>query len=315
MKNNSTGNRFGRFASNRAGAVFTNGNLAVVRISGFDTTSSTGAAVFIDQYTTNGLLAGSFGVPSIGSNALILNGQPDEGLLNLTPDGLHLVLAGFNTSLPYSTNINVSPSALVPRVVATLDAYTNYTLAISDTTNFNDSIVTSAVSDGTNFWMCGVGPTPSASVPAGLNEIAYVGTETDGATNQVVTNVFSTSLREVALFNVAGTYQMYGIGEASNSALGTFRTGAFLISNIAGALPQSGTGVTNLFPEASATGGGAFAFDLAINPAGTIAYLADNDNGIVKFTNSASGWISTIPFHSPMPKDPLPKPSARARPA
>ena len=271
---------------------FTNGNLAVVRISGFDTTSSTGAAVFVDQYTTNGLLAGSFAIPTTGSNALILNGQADEGLLNLTPDGLHLVLAGFNTSLPYSTNINVSPSALVPRVVATLDAYTNYTLAVSDTTNFNDSIVTSAVSDGTNFWMCGVGPTPTASVPVGLNEIAYVGTETDGATNQVVTNVFSTSLREVALFNVAGTYQMYGIGEASNSALGTFRTGAFLISNIAGALPQSGTGVTNAFAEASATGGGAFAFDLAINPAGTIAYLADNDNGIVKFTNNGSGWIS-----------------------
>ncbi len=61
-----------------------------------------------------------------------------------------------------------------------------------------------------------------------------------------------------------------------------------------------------------------FAFDLAINPAGTIAYLADNDNGIVKFTSIASerGGFPTIPFHSPMPKDPsLPKPSARARPA
>ncbi|HEV7925761.1 MAG TPA: hypothetical protein VGR14_10410, partial [Verrucomicrobiae bacterium] len=122
---------------------FTNGNLAVVRISGFDTTSSTGAAVFVDQYTTNGVLAGSFAVPTSGSNALILTGQADEGLLNLTPDGLHLVFAGYNTNLPYSTNINVSASAVIPRVVATLDAYTNFTLAISDTTNFNDSIVTS----------------------------------------------------------------------------------------------------------------------------------------------------------------------------
>src|SRR5580698_11299967 len=84
---------------------FTNGNLAVVRISGYDTTSSTGAAVFIDQYTTNGQLAGSFAVPTTGGNALILNAEGYEGLLNITPDGTRLVFAGYNTDLPYASNI------------------------------------------------------------------------------------------------------------------------------------------------------------------------------------------------------------------
>jgi hypothetical protein len=265
---------------------FTNGNLAVVRMSGYDTTSSTGAAVFIDQYTTSGQLAGSFAVPTSGGNALILNGQGYEGLLNLTPDGTHLVLAGFNTALPYTTNINSSASALVPRVVATLDAYANFTLAITNMTNFNASAVSSAASDGTNFWLCGTGPSPSASVPLGYNEIAYVGTATAGATNQVPpNNLFTTSMREVTLCNVAGTYELYGIGNASNSAFGAFRNGAFLLSNISGTLPQTTTGATNLFP-------GHFAYDLAINPSGTIAYMADNDDGIIKFTNSGSGWVS-----------------------
>jgi len=265
---------------------FTNGNLAVVRISGFDTTSSTGAAVFVDQYTTGGQLASSFTVPTSGSNALILNGEPYEGLLNLTPDGTHLVIAGYNTNLPYASNIISSESALVPRVAATLDAYGNFLIAASTITNFNDSAITSAASDGTNFWMCGTGPT------GGLNEIAYLGNLAAPSTNQIVTNVFTTSVREVTLYNIQGTNQLFAVGEGSSSSFGIYRSGGFLISNISGALPQSGTGVTNLFPDSSATGGGAFAYDIAINPSGTIAYLADNDNGIVKFTNSASGWVS-----------------------
>ncbi|HEY3863258.1 MAG TPA: immunoglobulin domain-containing protein [Verrucomicrobiae bacterium] len=279
---------------------FTNGNLAVVRISGYDTTSSTGAAVFIDQYTTNGALANSFAVPTSGANSLILNGEPYEGLLNIMPDGSRLVFAGYHTALPYASNIISSESALVPRVVATLDGYGVFSLAVTNMTNFNDSAISAAASDGTNFWLAGTGPTPSATVPTGLNEIAYVGTAASGASAQVVTNVFSTSLRGMTLCDVAGTYQLYAIGEASNTALGTFRTGAFLVSNISGALPTSGTGVSNAFAEASPAGGGAFAFDLAINPDGTIAYLADNDNGIVKFTSSGPGgvWVSnyTVPL-------------------
>jgi len=258
---------------------FTNGNLAVVRISGYDTTSSTGAAVFVDQYTTNGLLAGSFAVPTSGGNALILNGEGYEGLLNLTPDGRQLVFAGYNTNLPYASNIIKSQAALVPRVVATLDAYTNYTLAITNMTNFNGSAITSAASDGTNFWMCGTGPT------GGLNQICYVGTATTGATNQVATNLFTSGAREVTLYDVAGTLGLYACGYASSETNGA---GGYQLLDIAGALPTNGTTFTNIFPDGSANEG----IDLVINAGGTIAYLADNDIGIVKFTNSGSGWFS-----------------------
>jgi hypothetical protein len=259
--------------------LFTNGNLAVVRISGYDTTSSTGAAVFIDQYTTGGQLASSFAVPTSGSNALILNGEGYEGLLNLTPDGTELVFAGYNTDLPYASNIIKSQAALVPRVAATLDAYGNFALPVSTETNFNGSAVTSAASDGTNFWMCGTGPT------GGLNQICYLGTATAGATNQVVTSLFTSGAREVTLYDVAGTYELFGCGYASSSANGA---GGYLLSNILGALPTSATGFTNEFPSGSANEG----IDLVINPSGTIAYLADNDIGIVKFTNDGSGWVS-----------------------
>jgi hypothetical protein len=258
---------------------FTNGNLAVVRISGFDTTSSPGAAVFIDQYTTNGLLASSFSVPTNGANALILNGEPYEGLLNITPDGTHLVFAGYNTNLPYTKSIISSQAALVPRVVATLDAYANYNLPITNMTNFNGAAISSAASDGTNYWMCGTGPS------GGLNEICYVGTAMEGATNQVATNLFTSGAREVTLYNVAGTYELFGCGYAADS---TYGAGGYLLSNISGALPTNGTGFTNIFPDGSENEG----IDLVINPSGTIAYLADSDLGIVKFTNDGGDWVS-----------------------
>ena len=265
---------------------FTNGNLAVVRLSGYDTTSSTGAAVIIDQYTTNGTLVNSFGVPTSGPKSLILNGQGYEGLLNITPDGGRLVFAGYNTPLPYVSNIISSESILVPRVVATLDGYGVYSLVVTNTTNFNDSAISSAASDGTNFWMAGTGPSPSASIPPGYNEVAYVGTAIGGATNLVPpVNLFTTSCREVTLYNVAGTNELFAIGSASNSAFGAFRSGAFLLSNISGSLPTNVTAATNLFP-------GHFLLDIAINPSGTVAYGADNDDGIIKYTNGPSGWVS-----------------------
>ncbi|MGO8697088.1 MAG: hypothetical protein ACLQVY_05155, partial [Limisphaerales bacterium] len=86
---------------------FTNGNLAVVRIGGTGeavTTSDSGNSVWIDQYTTAGTLVSSFPIPTNGPGALVLHGQAYEGLLTLTPDGTHLVLGGFHTSLPYISN-------------------------------------------------------------------------------------------------------------------------------------------------------------------------------------------------------------------
>jgi hypothetical protein len=267
---------------------FTPGNLAVVRLSGQGadgTGTGLGASVFIDQYTTTGTLVSSYAVPNSGAQALILNGEAYEGLLNITPDNAHLVFAGYNTTLPYASNLIASESVLVPRVVGTLDAYGNFNLVVTNSTNFNDSAISAAASDGTNYWLAGTGPSPSSSIPLGLNEVAYVGTATAGATSQVPpNNLFTTSLRGLTLAEVGGSYQLYAIGEASNSAVNP-RTGSFLLSNLSGSLPTSTTGATNLFP-------GHFPFDLVINPAGTIAYAADNDDGVIRYSFNGTAWVS-----------------------
>jgi len=269
---------------------FTNGNLAVVRISGNDQTTGDGAAVYIDQYTTNGTLVSSFAVPSSGNNALIMSGYAYEGFLTLTPDGTHLVFAGYNAAAPYASELVQTTSAAVPRIAATLDGYGVYTVAITNMTNFSGSsgtnaVITSATSDGTNFWMAGTGPTGNNG---GLNQVAYVGTASQGATNQVCTNLFSGGMHAINIYNGG----LYACGYTSNTTVTTtaYGSGGYLLSNINGALPTNGTVFTNAFAGGTSSAG--TASDLVINPAGTIAYLADDSFGIIKYTNSASGWVS-----------------------
>lgn len=167
---------------------FTNGNLAVVRIGGVNqsvTTTGGGNPVWIDQYTTNGTLANSFPIPSSGVNALILNGVSYGGYLSSTPDGTHLVIGGFNTSAPYTSNgvvqnVAYSYSTNVPRAVATIDGYGNYALPIVNSNIYNTYTITGAASDGSNFWTLGTGATSP-----GTSGLVYAGTALAGATNPV----------------------------------------------------------------------------------------------------------------------------------
>jgi hypothetical protein len=272
---------------------FTNGNLAVVRIGGPNqsvTTSDSGNTVWIDQYTTSGTLVNSYAIPSTGPNALVLNGEPYEGYLTLTPDGTHLVMGGFNTSAPYMSNgapanVAYSYSATVPRAIATLDAYGNYALPIANTGIFNTYTISGAVSDGSNFWAEGTG----TSTP-GLSGVVYCGTALAGATIEVAPGLFGGG-RGLNIYNNG----LYAAGYSSN---GTFKAteygaGGYLLSNISGALPTAATVFTNLFP--SGTSSASTASDLVIDPTGTMAYLADYSFGIVKYTNSGLPgdlWVS-----------------------
>jgi hypothetical protein len=262
---------------------FTPGNLAVLRIGGasqYDLTSGGGAAVWIDQYTTNGTLVSSFAVPSSGSNALILSGEPYEGYLTLTPNSSKLVFAGYNTAAPYSSELIDSASTNVPRVIATLDGYGNFDEPITNMAIFNTYTITSAVSDGTNYWAGGTGPKYGPSV-------VYVGTADAGADNAVLTGLFYTGFRSVNLYNNA----LYATGYESNSLSGTeYGAGSSMLLDNAGALPTNSTSYTNIFP--TGTSAASTPSDLVIDPTGSIAYVADYSFGIVKFTNSGSGWVS-----------------------
>ncbi|HEX4121461.1 MAG TPA: immunoglobulin domain-containing protein [Verrucomicrobiae bacterium] len=266
---------------------FTNGNLAVLRIGGPGqsvTTSDNGNSVWIDQYSTNGTLVNSFLIPSNGPNALIMDGEPYDGLMSLTPDGTHLVIAGFNTATPYISNgipanFAFTASTNVPRAIATVDGYGNYALPVVNSNMFNTYSITSAASDGSNFWATGTGST------GGTSGLVYCGTATAPATNQLIGAAYSSGSRSLNIYNGG----LYLTAYPSNTT--TYpNAGAFLIGTAGGALPTNAT--TMSVAITTGTAAASTPSDFVINPAGTIAYVADSSLGIIKFSNGGSGWVS-----------------------
>ncbi len=268
---------------------FTKGNLAVVRIGGSGqsvATSDSGNSVFIDQYTpTPGGLVSSFGIPTNGSSALVLDGEPYSGLLTATPTGTKLVIAGFNTNAG-GGNGNVAQLAATncPRAVATIDGYGNYDLAVKNMGVFNTFRIPAAVSDGSNFWAIGTGGTQPTVVG-----VAYLGTEAAPATNLVDGTVFGTGGgRGLVIYNNS----LYELGFTESTDATTFpNAGAYQIADLASdALPTNTASASLAFN--TGTSSATTPMDLAANSAGTIAYIADSGLGIIKFTNSGSGWVS-----------------------
>jgi hypothetical protein len=265
---------------------FTNGNLAVVRIGGPGqsvTTTDSGNAVFIDQYTTNGVLVSSFPIPSNGPNALIMDGNAYDGYMTLTPDGSRLVIGGFNTSAPYmsngvAANFALASSATVPRAIATVDGYGNYALPIANSNMFNTFTITGVASDGSNYWAQGNGATAAAY------GVVYCGTATAPATNEVLTGVVS-GCRGLIIYSNS----LYSMGYPSNTTSYP-QAGAFLLTDNGTSLPTNATTANVILPVGTAAA--STPSDLVINSNGTIAYLADYSFGIVKFTNGGSGWVS-----------------------
>jgi hypothetical protein len=261
---------------------FTPGNLAVLRIGGanqYDKTSAGGAAVWIDQYTTTGTLVNSFAVPSSGSNAMILSGEPYEGYLSLTPDQTKLVFAGFNTPVPYSSELIFSAATNVPRVIATLDGYGNYAEPITNMAIFDGYTITSAVSDGDHYWAGGTDP-------SGANSVYYVGTALAGETNAVLSGYFGTGFRSLNLYN--DSLYVSGYTSTPTSGPDDYAAGAYSVGIGLPIFPGSALNIT--FPTGTAAA--STASDLVISPDNQTAYVADYSFGIVKFTNSAAGWVS-----------------------
>jgi len=179
-------------------------NLVIVRVGdGAQTPNYNGNSLFLDQITTNGTYLNTVCIPSNGASALIGIGPSESGTtltgtaLSLSEDGLELVLAGYNTPVPYTAALQVSVPTSVPRGIALLNSSANYLLPIADTNSFNDTFFRGATSDGTNsFW--GVG---------GASGGYYYNT---GAPS-VLIETSQVNLRTVNIFNG----NLYGVGEKS----------------------------------------------------------------------------------------------------
>ena len=262
------------YAGNGSATQFAAGNLVVLRAGdGTESLSSHGNSIFIDQFTTNGTLAGSIAIPDGGTNALLISGSAtSEGALTLSPDGRQLVIAGYNIAYTNSTgSLPGSSSTNVPRVLGILDAAGSFALTGFTTNQFSGNNIRSGATDGRgNYW--------SAGANSAGNGIFYFG---NGPTNTVQTNV-------------ANSIVLQDLGGSLYFSTAKITSGIWKIS-----------GTPTVPATASvflATGASSSPFGFAFNPGFTIAYVADDTlkgmGGIQRWDFNGGAWTFSYAFNS-----------------
>ncbi len=254
-------------------------NLIVIRCGdGTQTLSLDGNSVYLDQYDTNGNYVNTVTVPDNGTNALIAigqdnvtgvnNGSTTGSCLSQSLDGRYLVIAGYNTNVPYSTNLAGSTAAAVPRAVGMIESQGIYTMPVAATNSaLNGTTSRSAISDGTNnFW--------GGSDTGGTYYFGF-----NGTAGLIQTNM--SNMRSMALFNG----NIYGASALANE------TGILEV----GGMPQTFNSTNGVFLFSGSSG----TFDMAVSPDGNTIYVADqraiggSGGGVLRYDFDGSAWNLT----------------------
>jgi hypothetical protein len=263
----------------RTPGPFTSGNIVVYRVGDGTTAlaAGLGVPVFLDEYTTGGVLVQSMPLPSSASGAnhrLIASGTAGtEGQLTRSADRQYLVLAGYDAAIG-TTGLLTSAAATVPRTVGRVDALGNIDTSTALTT-FSDGDKPRGVAstDGANLWLtCG----GKAAVSSDGIHYATLGSTTS-------TQVSST----------------YGDGRAVNIFDGQLyvssaNTTAILVGTVGIGTPTSAGQTTAPLPGFVDTGGkpeGFFFADLDGSPGPDTLYVADEVAGIQKWSLVGGNWI------------------------
>lgn len=259
--------------------TFGNGNLVVYRIgNGADTLSNASYAISLEEYSVTGSWVSSHRLPTtaIGSNfRMVASGSAtSEGQISRSYDKHFLVFSGYDADTA-KVSIATTTSATTKRVVGLMNHSGQLDATTGLTDAYNSNNFRGATSDsGTRIWVVGTG-SPSSS--AGIRFCR----KGDTVSTQISTSV--TNIRTVGINNS----QLY-----ISSGSGAFKA----ISTVGTGLPETGGQTITVlpgFPNLSGATNDPYAF--SINPAGTIAYLADNRSkinggGIQKWINTGGTW-------------------------
>ena len=264
------------FWGGSAQVSFTAGNIVVYRVGTAATALTSAAApIFLDEYTPAGVLVQSIAMPTAvsGSNQMLTGAgnAGTEGLMTLSADGQYLVVPGYNAAVG-TASVASSVSTTVSRTIGLVkyDATINTTTALTDLSSVG-SVRSAASTDGTDIWACGNGTANSS----GGVRYATVG----ATTSTRLSTGGPGALRCVNITNG----QLYLSGNTGNPKLGTVGAG----------LPTTaGQTITNLSGFPSGGNPGQFAFaDLDAGVAGPdVLYVADDNNGIHKYSLIAGTW-------------------------
>jgi len=255
-------------------APFTAGNLVVYRVGdGAAALASNATAVFLDEYTTAGVLVQSIAMPiaAAGPNlALTASGTATtEGFLSRSQDGVYLVVPGYDAA---PGTAGVTTSTTIARVMGRVDS----SAAINTTSSYVDAttsgnIRSTASLDGSRFWASGS--------TQGVRTVALGGS---GAATLVSTT--ATNLRQIGIFGS----QLYIGSGAGTIRMGTVGSGTPITTgNTMTALPG--------FPTAAPTAVNGYLFaDLDAGVAGVdTLYVADEGNNVISKWCLVSGtWTA-----------------------
>lgn len=253
-----------------ASAQIAPGNLAVLRVgTGAAALSNASTAVFLDEYTTAGVLVQSLPLPTAasGSNfACTASGSAtSEGILTQSADGNYLIAVGYSAA-PGVASIASSTSAATPRVVARIGLDGSIDTSTSLNNVFSGNNIRSAASDdGSQFWAVGAN---SGVVYATLGATTGLSLNTALPVNMRVAGIFGG--------------QLYVTSSASsNNGVVAVGTG---LPTTAGQTPALLPG----FPTATAS-----PYDFFFADADTV-YVADDrtngNGGIQKWVQSGGVW-------------------------
>jgi len=218
--------------------------------------------MLVDEYSTNGFWIQTISVPTNGPASLVASGDAvAEDALARSPNGRWIAFTGYEGPIGV-TNITDTLSTQYPRAIATLDVFGHFSIASANTNFFSTLSIRSGVSDGTNnFW--GVGAV-SGGTQGGLNYYGFA---------SAYSSIYSLNLRTVNLFNGKLFF-------STATGSGIYQFSGF---------PKSATTPTRII---TTTGGSPYSF--AVNPAGNIVYVADDDQsnvgGIQRWTNATGTW-------------------------
>ena len=258
-----------------AQGAFTPGNICVLQ-SG-DTTialANTGNTAIIREFSTTGTNTNWYVVPNApASKALILSGTAtSDGSLSLSNDSTCLVFGGYSQVLAGNTvNISSSAGSLVPRAIGRITGCGKYDrIAISSTFHSSGNIRGAATDGcGNNYW--------STGNSGGVN---YWGNSATAINAQNV----KANCRAICAQNGKIYFSTASASGTGVPNLGIYQMGAGM--STAGG--QTITSVIN-------TGATSLPSQFTFNPAGTVCYVADQNNtaasgGVKKYVYSAGAW-------------------------
>ena len=228
-------------------APITPGNLVIYRAgSGTNSLANTGNNVFLDEYTTAGVLVQSIAMPATGTGTkLITSGNSNaEGPLSISPDGTWIGFSGYNSTIPAGSSISSATSAAVPRVAGVFNTTTgSYSLTVMGTWFSATSPRGVATTDGNKSWANGGNSGVAYGTVDGSSPFQASGTTANTAligTNLRVLGIFG---NELYTSTASGTLPTVG-QLAGNPLVNGLPTGNTFLPNIP---RQGGSPVTSRY--------------------------------------------------------------------